>query len=242
MSLSAFGTLPPGVLTTPVPFALDVSHRDQNHLKRLVHDANIGPPSYYTAHTDTTSTTSFGLSRDWLITAQDVWTSHGQSYSWHDEQTRLNSLPNFRINITTSTPAADPNEQAEEQTFNLHFAALFSQSPTATPLILLHGWPGAWFEFAPLLELLATKYTPETLPYHVVVPSIPDYGLSTRSRELERELSMDEAAAALDELMVQLGFGDGGYVAQGGDIGSFLAQVMCATFDACRAFHREFPV
>jgi pimeloyl-ACP methyl ester carboxylesterase len=73
-----------------------------------------------------------------------------------------------------------------------------------------------------------------------VVPSIPDYGLSTRSRELERELTMDEAAAALDELMVQLGFGDGGYVAQGGDIGSFLAQVMCATFDACRAFHREF--
>lgn len=106
-------------------------------------------------------------------------------------------------------------------------------------MILLHGWPGAWFEFAPLLELLGRKYSPQTLPYHVIVPSIPDYGLSTRADELATELTMDAAAGAMDGLMRALGFG-AGYVAQGGDVGAFLAQVMCGVYDGCRAFHCEF--
>lgn len=49
---------------------------------------------------------------------------------------------------------------------------------------------------------------------------------------------MDAAAGAMDGLMRTLRFG-GGYVAQGGDIGAFLAQVMCGVYEGRRAFHCE---
>lgn len=247
MSLSAFGTVPPGALATPVPFQLSFPAAQQEKLVKLVRQAEIAVPSYYNTHTDASNTSSLGLSRDWLVEAQEAWTSPGR-YSWCAEQKRLNRFPQFRINVTTTTTtttpvASDPNNTShsngtETETFDLHFAAIFSRNASATPLVLMHGWPGSWLEFGPLLDRLAARHTPDTLPYHVVVPSLPDYGLSTRRGELRRVLTMEGAAAAIDGLMGGLGFG-GGYVAQGGDVGAILGQVLCAKFEACKALHCE---
>ncbi|KAK6206280.1 epoxide hydrolase [Colletotrichum tabaci] len=44
------------------------------------------------------------------------------------------------------------------------------------------------------------------------------------------------AARLMNELMITLGFGSG-YVAQGGDIGSFIARILSATYPQCKAFH-----
>jgi pimeloyl-ACP methyl ester carboxylesterase len=248
MSLSAFSTLPQGVLTAPVPFTIAVPPAQQNEFTKLVRQAAIGVPTYYNTHTDTTNNTSYGLSRDWLAHAQDVLTSP-REYSWREEQKRLNRYPHFRINVTTSI--APPSSSSStggggggggddtKETFDLHFTGLFSRNATATPVLLMHGWPGSWFEFAPMLDLLAAKYTPDTLPYHIVVPSLPDYGLSTRRGELARELSREGAAAAMDGLMGALGFG-GGYVVQGGDVGSIVAQALCGLFEGCKALHCEY--
>ncbi|KXX78196.1 putative epoxide hydrolase [Madurella mycetomatis] len=221
MALASFGVLPTGIPGNPVPFDMLVPKRDQNHLTNLVRKAEIGVPSYYNQHADPAEGV-FGITRDWLSGAQDAWV---RDFDWSDHQAKYNSYPNYRINVTTS----------DGQLFNLHFAGLFSQKADAKPIILMHGWPGAWTEFVPMLDLLAAKYTPQTLPYHVVVPSIPDYGLSTRADELETELKIEVAAEALNELMVNLGFNK--YVAQGGDIGAFLAQTMCGLFEQCIGFH-----
>ena len=43
----------------------------------------------------------------------------------------MNSFPNF------SSCIVDNND-----TFNMHFVALFSNNPDAIPLLCLHGWPG----------------------------------------------------------------------------------------------------
>lgn len=247
MSLCAFGTVPPGALATPVPFRLSVSVAQQEKLVKLVRQAEIAVPSYYNTHTDASNTSSLGLSRDWLVDAQDAWTSG--EYSWAAEQKHLNRFPQFRINITTSTtttasnPGSDSSSNgdgadSESETFDLHFAALFSRNASATPVVLMHGWPGSWIEFGPVLDRLAARYTPDTLPYHVVVPSLPDYGLSTRRGELQRALTMEGAAGAIDGLMGALGFG-AGYVAQGGDVGAIVGQVLCAKFEACKALHCE---
>lgn len=45
-------------------------------------------------------------------------------------------------------------------------------------------------------------------------------------------------AAIVSKLMVGLGF-DGGYIAQGGDIGSFVARILAAQYDACKAVHSK---
>jgi pimeloyl-ACP methyl ester carboxylesterase len=236
-----------------VPFRLDVPAAQQEKLVQLVRQAEIAVPSYYNTHTDASNTSSLGLPRDWLVEAQEAWTSPAPGgYSWRAEQKRLNRFPHFRINVTTTTTTttttspdndsgSNDDGTTESETFDLHFAALFSRNASATPLVMMHGWPGSWIEFAPVLDRLAARYTPDTLPYHVVVPSLPDYGLSTRSGELRRALTMDGAAAAIDGLMGGLGFGGGGggYVAQGGDVGAILGQVLCAKFEACKALHCE---
>ncbi|KAJ6104879.1 alpha/beta-hydrolase [Penicillium sp. IBT 16267x] len=84
-------------------------------------------------------------------------------------------------------------------------------------------------------QLLVEKYTPETLPYHVIVPSLPDFGLSSRSSQ-SIEMTLDRAAFIMNQLMLDLGFG-GGYVAQGGDLGSMLARIMSVQYNECKALH-----
>jgi microsomal epoxide hydrolase len=44
-------------------------------------------------------------------------------------------VPNFKV------PVEDDGE-----TYDVHFAALFSQKKDATPLLLSHGWPGKSME------------------------------------------------------------------------------------------------
>lgn len=50
---------------------------------------------------------------------------------------------------------------------------------------------------------------------------------------------MLEAADMMNSLMVELGFGATGYVAQGGDIGSRLSRLLGAQHEACKAVHRK---
>ena len=61
-----------------------------------------------------------------------------------------------------------------------HFLHMRSPDPSATPLILTHGWPGSFLEFeqtlAPLTEPAA--YGGTAGAFHVVVPSLPGYAFS----------------------------------------------------------------
>lgn len=44
------------------------------------------------------------------------------------------------------------------------------------PLMLVHGWPGSFFEFYKILPLLTE--TQDDLVFEVICPSIPGYGYS----------------------------------------------------------------
>lgn len=224
MADAGFGVVPHGIPGTPIPFTLHVPEPDLNQLSSLVQTAVIGVPSYYNTHNVTDGPDyPFGISRDWLSNAADVWAN---GFDWRSHEQYWNSFPQFTINVTSPS---------DDQIFNIHFAALFSRNPDAIPIILSHGWPSSWLDFVPIFELLTAKYTPETLPYHVITPSIPDYGLSTRSEVTETELDFYKAAEALNELMRALGFD--AYIAQGGDVGSGLTAALGARHDECKAVH-----
>jgi microsomal epoxide hydrolase len=83
-----------------------------------------------------------------------------------------------------------------------------------------------------MLELFRQKYTPESLPYHLVVPSLPGFTLSS-GRPLNHDISQVDVARIMDKLMKQIGFGEG-YVAQGGDVGSRVARILAVDSDACK--------
>lgn len=127
----------------------------------------------------------------------------------------------------------------DNSTFTIHFVALFSTNPSAVPIAFFHGWPGSFLEFLPMLELLQKKYpSPDQLPYHIIVPSLPGFAFSDRPPK-DRNWTTQDSARLMHKLLEALGFAETGYAVQGGDIGSYISRSLAAKYDACKAIHRE---
>jgi pimeloyl-ACP methyl ester carboxylesterase len=135
---------------------------------------------------------------------------------WHDEydfgriQARLSELPQFVTQI----------DGAE-----IHFIHVRSAHEDALPLIMTHGWPGSVIELldtvGPLTDPTAHGGSAEDA-FHLVLPSLPGYGLSSEPVEIGWDL--DRTARAWAELMGRLGYTR--YVAQGGDVGAGVTDAM----------------
>ena len=132
------------------------------------------------------------------------------AYDWRRHEARLNRLPQF----TTTVDGA-----------NLHFLHVRSPEPDATPLLLLHGWPGSVVEFLELIGPLTDPAAHGGDPadaFHVVVPSLPGHGFS--GPLADTGWTHDRIAGALVELMDRLGYDR--YGVQGGDVGAFVAPLV----------------
>ncbi|KAF2104730.1 alpha/beta-hydrolase [Rhizodiscina lignyota] len=99
----------------------------------------------------------------------------------------VNSCPNFKVQV----------EDDDGYVFEIHFVALFSQRQDAIPIALLHGWPGSILESLGALSVAKEKYSPEDLPYHLIVPSLPGYCLSFGPL-LNKEFSIEDIARTTD--------------------------------------------
>jgi pimeloyl-ACP methyl ester carboxylesterase len=135
------------------------------------------------------------------------WTTE---YDWRKCEARLNALPQF----TTEIDGVD-----------IHFIHVRSPHDDALPLIMTHGWPGSVVELletvGPLTDPTAHGGTHEDA-FHLVLPSLPGYGFSGEPRELGWDSG--RVAQAWAELMRRLGYRR--YVAQGGDVGAAVTDVM----------------
>jgi microsomal epoxide hydrolase len=216
-----FSAVPSGATIKPEPYTLHIPEQDIADFKALLRLSKVGPETYE----NTQASGRLGISREWLAQAKHAWET---KFDWRAQEQRINAVPNFKA--TVEDPDSGP--------ISIHFAALFSRRSDAVPLICMHGWPGSFLEFLPMLNLLQNKYTPDTLPYHIVVPSLPGYAMSS-GPPLDREFTLLDVARILNRLMVGLGFGRG-YIAQGGDIGSMLARILSYQHTECKAFHGEF--
>ncbi len=103
----------------------------------------------------------------------------------------------------------------------VHFIHARSPEPDATPLLLVHGWPGSVFEFVTAIDPLRdpVAYGGDAADaFHVVCPSIPGYGFSGPT--VEPGWGPRRIAAAFTELMAHLGYDR--YGAGGGDWGAII--------------------
>jgi microsomal epoxide hydrolase len=91
------------------------------------------------------------------------------------------------------------------------------------PLLLVHGWPGAFTEFLDLYEPLAAPPANEPA-FHVITPSLPGYGYSTT----KPGVSPQRIAAIFAVLMERLGYER--YIVQGGDWGSLVGTEIARQF------------
>ena len=135
------------------------------------------------------------------------WTTE---FDWRKCEARLNALPQF----TTQIDGVD-----------IHFIHVKSPHENALPLIMTHGWPGSVIE---LLEVVGPLTDPTAHggraedAFHLVLPSLPGYGFSGEPTELG--WNAGRTAGAWAELMHRLGYTR--YVAQGGDVGAAVTDLM----------------
>ncbi|EME83297.1 uncharacterized protein MYCFIDRAFT_52339 [Pseudocercospora fijiensis CIRAD86] len=216
-----FDSIPSKATLNIKPFKAHVSDEDLNDFKQLLKLSKIGPKTYENQVANVKDYLHFGITHKWLSEAKQRWEN---GYDWRKTEARINSFPNFVTEV-----------EDRGFTYNIQFLALFSKNPDAVPLLVFHGWPGSILEFIDTLDLLRKKYSEDDLPFHIITPSLPGYGY-TNGPPLDRNTTTEDIAAVLDRFMIGLGFGDG-YIAQGGDIGSFLTRIIAVTSPACKAAH-----
>jgi pimeloyl-ACP methyl ester carboxylesterase len=133
-----------------------------------------------------------------------------RQYDWRRAEAKLNALPQFMTQIDG---------------VDIQFAHVRSRHPNAMPLIMTHGWPGSIFEFlkvvGPLTDPAAYGGIAEDA-FDLVLPSIPGYGFSGKPEA--SGWGLERMGHAWAELMRRLGYER--YVAQGGDWGAIISQVM----------------
>lgn len=146
-------------------------------------------------------------------------------FDWRAQEARLNQWPQF----TTSVDGID-----------LHFIHARSKHQNATPLVLVHGWPGSFVEFMHLLPMLTEPEkhsgTAEDA-FHVVVPSLPGFGFSSKPHEAG--WNSTRMAEVIAKLMPRLGYER--YGAQGGDWGGGIVRWLAANDERCLGAHSNFP-
>jgi len=145
-----------------------------------------------------------------LATGQALISYWGSEYDWRKCEAKLNSLPQFVTEIDG---------------LDIHFIHVRSKEKNAMPIIITHGWPGSIIEqlkiVGPLTDPTAYGGKAEDA-FDVVIPSLPGYGFSGKPKAPGwNPVSIAKAWATL---MQRLGYTQ--YVAQGGDWGNAISEVM----------------
>ncbi|HEU4948870.1 MAG TPA: epoxide hydrolase [Kribbella sp.] len=148
-----------------------------------------------------------GVPAAYLKELADYWAT---SYDWRKHEAELNAYPQF----VTTIDGAD-----------VHFLHVRSAVADATPLLLVHGWPGSVVEFLDLIEPLTDPVAhggDAADAFHLVIPSHPGHGFS--GPVSSTGWTDGRSAAAFAELMDRLGYDR--YAAQGGDVGAFILPLL----------------
>ena len=131
-------------------------------------------------------------------------------YDWRKIESKLNALPQFITEIDG---------------LDIHFIHVRSKHENALPMIVTHGWPGSIIEQMKIIDPLTNPTAhgaSASDAFHLVIPSLPGYGFS--GKPTAPGWTPVSIARAWATLMQRLGYTR--YVAQGGDWGNAVSEVM----------------
>ncbi|XP_027863223.1 epoxide hydrolase 1 [Xiphophorus couchianus] len=154
----------------------------------------------------------YGFNSTYLKKVISYWRN---TFDWKKQVAMLNKYPHFKTKI-----------EGLDVHF-IHVRPLQSGDQRALPLMLVHGWPGSFYEFYKILPLLTQNHN--GFAFEVVIPSIPGYGFS----EAPHKKGFNSLAAAriFLTLMERLGFSQ--FYLQGGDWGSLITTNMAQMRPDC---------
>jgi pimeloyl-ACP methyl ester carboxylesterase len=181
------------------PFQIDVPQGELTELRRRI-KATRWPDR------EEVRDTSQGVQ---LTTAQELarcWAD----YDWRNCEARLNALPQFITEIDG---------------LDIHFMHVRSAHENALPLVVTHGWPGSIIEQLKIIDPLTNPTAhgaSASDAFDLVIPSLPGYGFSGKPAATGWDPA--RIARAWVVLMKRLGYSR--FVAQGGDWGAIICDVM----------------
>jgi pimeloyl-ACP methyl ester carboxylesterase len=145
-----------------------------------------------------------------LRTVQQLVQYWRTDYDWRKAEARLKALPQFVTEIDG---------------LDIHFIHVRSKHENALPLIVTHGWPGSIIEQLKIIDPLTNPTAhggSVSDAFDLVIPSLPGYGFS--GKPTAPGWTPVSIARAWATLMQRLGYAR--YVAQGGDWGNAVSEVM----------------
>jgi len=145
-----------------------------------------------------------------LATTQKLARYWATDYDWRKAEAKINAVPNFITEIDG---------------LDIHFIHVRSKHENALPMIVTHGWPGSIIEQMKIIEPLTNPTAhggTAADAFHLVIPSLPGYGFS--GKPTKPGWNPVSIAKAWATLMQRLGYTK--YVAQGGDWGNAVSEVM----------------
>ncbi|MFC9693312.1 epoxide hydrolase family protein [Kribbella sp. NPDC056951] len=147
----------------------------------------------------------YGTPNHYLRETVDHWRN---GFDWRAQEARMNEFPHYLTEIDDQT---------------VHFIHVPSKVEGATPLLLVHTYPGSFVDFldmiGPLTDPAAYGGSDEDA-FSVVVPSIPGFGFSTPL--VDRGWTMARVAKTFDTLMRRLGYDS--YGSHGSDGGAMVSR------------------
>ena len=139
-----------------------------------------------------------------LAFVQELASYWCSEYDFDAAEDRMNAWPQFMTGLDD---------------IEIHFVHARSPEPGALPLVITHGWPGSYVEFLEVIGPLTdpVAYGGDAVDaFHVVCPSLPGFGFS--SKPSTRHHGVPWIGDAWASLMDRLGYDH--FAAQGGDWGA----------------------
>ncbi|KAL6694499.1 Alpha/Beta hydrolase protein [Trichoderma pleuroticola] len=173
------------------------------------------------------SESDFSDDRDYGVSLSDVkrLTEYWKDgFDWRAYEAKLNQIPQFTTNISV-----DGYEE-----LNIHFLHQKSSRPNSIPLLFVHGWPGSIIEVTKIIRALAEPKGDDVPSFHIVAPSLPNFGFS--DKVTKKAFGLQQYAEAMHKVMLKLGYDK--YVTQGGDWGYMVTRAISLYYpEHCLAVH-----
>lgn len=159
-------------MTTPSPFKISVSGHELDILRRKLDLARLpDQPQGYDIQQGVPVPRMQELINHWRNDYLPKWRQH---------EAKLNELPMFTM----------PVESDGFGTLNIHFVHAKSTRQDAIPLLFVHGWPGSFLEVTKMLKGLTEPADERAQAFHVIAPSLPNYGFSDGVKQVGKPQSI----------------------------------------------------
>ncbi|WHT16281.1 epoxide hydrolase [Crossiella sp. CA-258035] len=180
------------------PFRIDIAQAELDDLNERLARTRLPQPA-------PTDDWEYGTPNSYLRETVEHWRTE---FDWRAQEARMNEFPHHLTEIDGQT---------------VHFIHVPSKEANATPLLLLHTYPGSFADFLDLIGPLTDPVAhggEAADAFSVVVPSIPGTGFSMPLTG--RGWTMRKVAETFDALMRRLGYDS--YGVHGSDSGAMISR------------------